>query len=63
MQSGKLDSVKSEGRREALESLAHKQQAAVPRGNATNSATTPKEKPFSELTRAEMKERLGVHKR
>lgn len=30
------DSVKSQGKREALESLAHKQQAAVPTGNAVN---------------------------
>lgn len=32
--------VKSQGKREALESLAHKQQAAVPTGNAVNSSMT-----------------------
>ena len=32
--------VKSQGKREALESLAHKQQAAVPTGNAVNSSIT-----------------------
>lgn len=37
--SGNLDAVKSQGKREALESLAHKQSAAVPTGNAVNSAT------------------------
>lgn len=55
--------VKSQGKQEALQSLAHKQQAAVPTGHATVSGTTPKEKPFSELTREEMRARLGVHKR
>lgn len=34
--SGKLDEVKSQGGREALETLAHKQQATTPAGNATN---------------------------
>lgn len=38
-----LDAVKSQGRREGLESLAQKQQAAVPRGNAvTNSMSSNK---------------------
>jgi hypothetical protein len=32
--------LKSQGKREGLESLAHKQQAAVPRGNAVNSGAT-----------------------
>lgn len=32
--------VKSQGKREALESLAHKQQAAVPMGNAVTSSMT-----------------------
>lgn len=32
--------LKSQGKREALESLAHKQQAAVPRGNAVNSGAS-----------------------
>jgi hypothetical protein len=37
LKSGSLDNVKSQGKREALESLAHKQQAAVPKGSAVNS--------------------------
>jgi hypothetical protein len=63
MQSGKLDSVRSQGKREALESLAHKQTAAVPRGNATNSGVTPKEKPFKELSITEMESKLGFVRR
>lgn len=51
--------VKSQGKREALESLAHKQQAAVPTGSATNSGVTPKEKPFEELSINEMESKLG----
>lgn len=39
--SGNTDAVRSQGKREALESLAHKQQAAVPRGNSVTSGTTP----------------------
>lgn len=57
------DSVKSQGKREALESLAHKQQAAVPTGHATNSGVTPKEKPFEELSIAEMEAKLGFVRR
>lgn len=34
-----LEAVKSQGKREALESLAHKQTAAVPTGNAVNGAS------------------------
>lgn len=37
-QGGSTEAVKSQGKREALESLAHKQTAAVPRGHAVNSA-------------------------
>lgn len=37
--SGNLDAVKSQGKREALESLAHKQQAAVPSGDAVNGSS------------------------
>lgn len=55
--------VKSQGKREALQSLAHKQQAAVPAGHATNPSTTPKEKPFNELSLEEMRAKLGVHRR
>ena len=53
------DVVRSEGKREALQSLAHKQQAAVPTGHATTQST-PKEKPFNELTLDEMRQRLGT---
>ncbi len=35
-----LDAVKSQGKQEALKSLAQKQQASVPRGNAVNTSTT-----------------------
>jgi hypothetical protein len=35
------NAVRSQGKREALESLAHKQQAAVPRGSAVNSQSSP----------------------
>lgn len=55
--------VKSQGKKEALESLAHKQQAAVPAGNATNPGVTPKEKPFSELSLTEMEAKLGFARR
>lgn len=58
--SGKFGAAKSQGKREALESLAHKQQAAVPTGNATNSGVTSKEKPFAELSISEMEARLGT---
>ena len=51
--------VKSEGKREALQSLAHKQQAAVPTGHATNQGTSPKQKDFKELSLEEMEARLG----
>lgn len=59
IKSGGLDAVKSQGKREALENLAQKQQAAAPMGNATNSGTTPKSKPFNELSIAEMEAQLG----
>lgn len=52
--------VKSQGKREALQSLAHKQQAAVPAGHATSPGVTPKEKPFAELSIAEMEAKLGT---
>lgn len=35
------DGARSQGSREALESLAHKQQAAVPRGNAVTQGASP----------------------
>ena len=37
--SGGVDSIKSQGKREGLESLAQKQQAAVPRGNAVTATS------------------------
>ena len=61
--SGATASVKSQAKRDTLESLAHKQQAAVPRGNATNSDITSKEKPFAELSIAEMEAKLGTARR
>lgn len=63
LKSGKLATVKSEGKKEALQSLAHKQQAAVPAGNATNPGATPREKPFEELSIKEMEARLGFARR
>ena len=56
-------SVKSQAKRDTLESLAHKQQAAVPRGNATTSDITSKEKPFAELSITEMEAKLGTIRR
>lgn len=38
VKSGGMDAVKSQGKREILEDLAHKQTAAVPRGNAVSSS-------------------------
>lgn len=51
-------SVKSQGKREALTSLAQKQQAAVPTGSATT-AGTPKKKDFASLSITEMEKQLG----
>jgi hypothetical protein len=53
MKSGGVAAVKSQGKREALESLAHKQQAAVPTGSATTSGQ-PKKKEFKDLSIKEM---------
>ena len=39
-QSQNSEALKSQGKQEALKSLAHKQQAAVPRGNAVTSSMT-----------------------
>ena len=63
LQAGKLDAVKSQGKQEALQNLVHTQTAAVPRGNATNPGTTPKSKPFNELSIAEMEAQLGKVRR
>lgn len=63
MKSGSVAATKSQGKREALQALAHSQQAAVPTGNATNSGTTPKGKPFEELSVEEMEAKLGFVQR
>lgn len=62
MKSGGVAAVKSQGKREALESLAHKQQAAVPAGNATTK-DSPKGKDFKDLSIKEMEKQLGFIKR
>jgi len=62
VRSGGLDTVKSQGKREALTNLAQKQQATAPIGNATNSGA-PKAKPFKELSIAEMEAQLGFVRR
>lgn len=54
--------VKSQAKQEALQSLAHKQQAAVPTGHATTSAT-PKKKSPQEMTIAEMEATYGFAER
>lgn len=58
LKSGGVAAVKSQGGREALTNLAHKQQAAVPAGNATTKGT-PKGKDFKELSIKEMEKQLG----
>jgi len=60
--SGGVAAVKSQGKREALESLAHTQQAAVPGGSATTKAA-PRGKEFKDLSIAEMEKQLGFAKR
>jgi len=60
--SSNQEAVKSQAKRETLESLAQKQQAAVPTGHATTSGI-PAEKPFAELSIAEMEAKLGVVRR
>lgn len=63
VKSGGIETVKSQASRETLEKLAHKQQAAVPTGHATNSGTTTKEKPFKDLSIKEMEAKLGFVRR
>jgi hypothetical protein len=58
MKSGGVAAIKSQAKRETLESLAHKQQAAVPTGSATTSGT-PKGKAFGDLSIKEMEKKLG----
>jgi hypothetical protein len=62
MQSGGVSAVQSQAKKDTLSELAQKQQAAVPRGNATTHAA-PKEKDFKDLSIKEMEERLGFAKR
>jgi hypothetical protein len=62
MKSGGVAAVKSQGKREALTDLAHKQQAAVPTGSATTTAQ-PKKKEFKDLSIAEMEKQLGFVQR
>lgn len=53
--------VKSQVKKETLSNLAHKQQAAVPTGHATNPSATPATKKANE-TLEEMRARIGYHK-
>jgi hypothetical protein len=53
-------SLKTAGGREALETLARTQQAAVPNGHATNQGTTPTGKKFEDLSLEEMTKKLGT---
>lgn len=62
MKSGGVAAVKSQGKREALTDLAHKQQAAVPTGSATTTAQ-PKKKEFKDLSISEMEKQLGFVQR
>lgn len=59
--SSNVEQVKSQAKKDTLSELAHKQQAAVPTGNATQRGT-PKEKAFSDLSIKEMEQRLGYHR-
>lgn len=56
VKSGSLDSLKSQGKREGLESLARTQQAAVPTGNATTSGVSS-----SEITPENVDRLVGEH--
>lgn len=60
--SSNQEAVKSQGKREALETLAQTQQAAVPTGHATTSGI-PKDKPFEDLSIPEMEAKLGFVRR
>lgn len=53
LKSGNVESLKSEGGRKALESLASKQRATAPTGSAVNSSTSTQS-----ITRAEINRRL-----
>lgn len=61
-QAGNSAVTRAEGGKAALKKLAATQQAAVPTGNATNRSTTPKTKPFEELSIQEMEQKLGFHR-
>lgn len=56
------DIAKSKGKKEALSELAHKQQAAVPTGNATTSGT-PKRKSPKDMSIEELEKTYGFVKR
>lgn len=62
VKSGGIDAVKSQVKQETLRNLAQKQQATAPIGNATNSGTAPKAKPFGELSIKEMESQLGFYR-
>ena len=55
-------STSSQVKQDTLKNLAQKQQSAVPQGNAVTQGTTPKEKPASEMTIAELEAKLGFFK-
>lgn len=59
----RTETAEQNGKTKALKSLAQKQQAAVPTGNATTSETKSKEKPFEELSVKEMEAKLGFARR
>lgn len=63
MDTGSTAAAKSQGKQEALQALAHKQQAAVPTGHATNPGTLPAGKKFEDLSIAEMEAKLGTIRR
>lgn len=60
--SGGVAAVKSQGKREALTDLAHKQQAVSPTGSATTNGT-PRKKSFGDMSITEMEKELGFAKR
>jgi hypothetical protein len=59
---GNADRLKAEGARERLQSMAHKQQAAVPTGHATTQ-TSPKEKSVNDMSPEEIKAKYGSVRR
>lgn len=53
------DAIRTEGKRDALEALAHNQQAAVPTGKATNSAASPAKKDIKDMSITEIEAQYG----